>query len=300
MNLSDFKYIKDGHCIITACLELVAFSKADVVTARQGFLNFYEVFRSRFHGELKLYNTAAMKRMKKVDQDALDLVPHWLQKPEQIPPGDFGLDMHSGAASQDAVPPAFEMFCDQTSDQPNSYFRMVLPFDWMEGDSQELLVLTQSALKEFPLLSGYAGYSFFWQTRDIEVMRMAAQYYKPWLKRYPGFVHGETMEFPETALFGIVTPDWLTLLGQEYVKQLGGAEHIALSLGEDIQIHKLDQGLILQAGPQPLIGDVNRNDRLPLYQKVAEFLKEVRAPADEAWIEGFSEDETEAWFARFD
>jgi hypothetical protein len=131
-------------------------------------------------------------------------------------------------------------------------------------------------------------------------MEKAAEYYKPWLKRHPGFVHGETMEFVETALFGIVAVDWLTLLGSTYTEKLGGAERISKDLDNDIEVFPFNNGVIIQAGSLPKIGDVNRNDRLEAYQKVARYLMGLRAPVEEAWIEGFEPEELEEWFARFD
>ena len=300
MNIQDFYYRENEITVITACLELVVFSNVPVEEGAKGFLKFYQEFRNRFGDEVKLYNTANMKNMKAIDSEILDMVPFWFSDQTGIPKGDIGIEMHSGKTSQDAVPPAFDMFCDRTSDEPNSYFRIVMPVNFFQSDPTSFLELIHSAISDFPLLSGYAGYSFFWQTRDPEVMETAVEYYKPWLKRHPGFVHGETMEFVETALFGIVTVDWLTLLGSMYTEKLGGAERISKDLDNDVDVFPLNNGVIIRAGSLPKIGDVNRNDSLVAYQKVSKYLKGLRAPAEEAWIEGFEPEETEEWFARFD
>jgi len=300
VNLEDFSYRENDITIITACLEIVVFSDVPLEEGAKGFSKFYQEFRNRFGNEVKLYNTANMKIMKTVDSEVLNMVPFWLGGQTGIPKGDLGIEMHSGKTSKDAVPPAFDMYCDRTSDEPNAYFRMVLPVDWFVSDPTSFLELVHSAISDFPLLSGYAGYSFFWQTRDPEIMEKAAEYYKPWLKRHPGFVHGETMEFVETALFGIVAVDWLTLLGSTYTEKLGGAERISKDLDNDIEVFPFNNGVIIQAGSLPKIGDVNRNDRLEAYQKVARYLMGLRAPVEEAWIEGFEPEELEEWFARFD
>jgi hypothetical protein len=300
MDVRKFVSFKNDTCVITACIELVAFSSESVEKGAGGFSTFFSVFRTRFGNELKLYNTANMKRMQAVDRNALEMVPSWFSGRRGVPTGNLSFYSHSGPKSQDSKPPAFEMFCDRTSDVPNAFFRIVLPVDWIKSDPQAFLKLAQSALAGFPLLSGYAGYSLYWQSLDPEMTAMAAKQYKPWLKRHPGFVHGDPMEFAETALFGIVTVDWLTLLGPSFEEKLGGATKIRAVLGPDMTVSPIDKGLVLQAGLLPQIGDINRNDRLPLYQKVARLLKGLRAPADEAWIEGFTAEETEEWFARFD
>ncbi|GJG86590.1 hypothetical protein tb265_17710 [Gemmatimonadetes bacterium T265] len=298
--LETFVRQRDGVPIVVPCLELVAFSKAPVEKAGAGFARFFAAFRARFGDQLALYNTADMKGMKRVGADTLDMVPFWFEGGRGTPKGNLAFYAHSGASPEAVWPPAFEMFCDRISDVPNAFFRMVLPADRSGGDADPFLALVHDALDEFPLLSGYAGYSFLWRTLNVGVNAEAIAHYAPLLRRHPGFVHGKTMEFIETALFGVVTVDWLTLLGPELAKKAGGAEKLAGALAPDATVQPLGKGLMLRAGPRPQFGDVNRHDRLPAYQRVARALKKLRAPADQAYIEGLTEEQREEWFARFD
>src|SRR5262245_45499542 len=148
-------------CVLTACLELVAFSDAPAEAGAPGFAGFYAAFREQFGDSLKWYNTANMSRMRKVDAAAREMVPFWFSGEPGTPPGNLSLYAHGGKTPQDSVPPAFEMFCDRNSDGPNAFFRMVLPVDWLADDAGPFLRLAQTALKRFPLLSGYAGYSLY-------------------------------------------------------------------------------------------------------------------------------------------
>jgi Protein of unknown function (DUF3396) len=299
MTVSEFKYIKNDICVVTACLELVAFSNASIAEGGEGFANFYQAFRQRFGGSLTLYSTNNMKQMKKVNEKVMEMPLFWFTD-EQFRSGvSIGIRLHSGKTPQDAVPPAFEMFCDQRTNTPCSYFRMVAPLDWIDSSKESFIDLARHSLNGFSLLSGYAGYSFFWRVLSVEMNKEATSRIGPWLKRYPGFSHGNVAALPKLASDGIVAIDWLTLLGAEYVNRLGGARNISQSLGPEIQVLTLDNGIVIQAGEQPEIGDINRNQTLPLYHKVGKVLKPIKASGEEAWIQGLNPDEMEKWFDRF-
>jgi TseV toxin immunity protein TsiV len=299
MNMDRFKYIESDICVVTACLELVAFSGASIKEGGKGFTNFYREFQKRFGDSLRLYSTDTMKRTKRVDARALEMLPFWFSDEQAESEVDIGIRLHSGKTSQDSIPPAFEMLCDQVSEPSYSYFRMVLPPDWVDGSTEPFLDLARNSLAEFPLLSGYAGYSFFWDALDPDMNEEATSRIGPWLKRYPGFSHGDAAELPELALEGIVGINWLTLLGSEYVDRLGCERNISQSLGPEIKLHSLGHGMIIQAGERPEIGDLNRKQTLPLYHKVGKFLNPIKASGEEAWVEGLDPDEMEEWFDRF-
>ena len=298
MKVTDFHYVANDICVIAACIELVAFSAAPIKKGAPGFLNFYKIFRQLFSDQVTMYSTNTMKRMKTVTNKTLDMVPFYFTD-EKSMDYTFGIDLHSGRTSQDAVPPAFEMLCDLDYEKPYSYFRLVLPPDWIRSDPGPFLELTRNALHDFPLLSGYAGFSFFWRVLDSDMDAEAAERYGPWLRRHPGFSYGDTLELAELALEGIVGINWLTLLGHDYVAKIGGAKNTASVLGPDIEVHQIPEGIIVQASFLPKIGDINRKDNLPTYHKVGRFLKKIKAPSEKAWVEGLDPDEKEDWFERF-
>jgi hypothetical protein len=58
---------------------------------------------------------------------------------------------------------------------------------------------------------------------------------------------------------------------------------------------------MIQAGPEPGLGDVNAGDRLPAYREVHRALTPVRS--SNHWALGnraFWKDETRRWMSRFD
>ena len=99
---------------------------------------------------------------------------------------------------------------------------------------------------------------------------------------------------------GIKCVNWLTFLNKAYCDRLGGVEGMHKSLGGDIMVHLLANGVIIQAGPRPEIGDVNRRARLPLYRKVGRVLASLRAKDHPPFIPSADDDATEKWLGRFD
>jgi hypothetical protein len=96
--------------------------------------------------------------------------------------------------------------------------------------------------------------------------------------------------------------NWLTALDQSWIDRLGGSAALAAALGEGIEMRPFRTGMVIQAGPRPLLGDVNRNEPMPAYQAVARALKPIRIASVLSISDdfGFDEDRSDKWLARFD
>jgi hypothetical protein len=104
---------------------------------------------------------------------------------------------------------------------------------------------------------------------------------------------------------GLKSAGWLTLVGRRLLDTLGGEEALARALPAEVTVHTLPFGVLIQAGPRPLLGDVNRREDLPLYRAVGRVLAPVRSRAHPAYLyksaaEGEDHGWTEQWLARFD
>jgi Protein of unknown function (DUF3396) len=102
---------------------------------------------------------------------------------------------------------------------------------------------------------------------------------------------------------GIKCINWLTFLNAVHVERLGGVERLKRDLGADVPVRSLEGGVMVQAGPQPQIGDVNRQQDLPLYRRVGRVLAPVRSREHPAFLrrEGVpSREATQKWLSRFD
>jgi hypothetical protein len=94
--------------------------------------------------------------------------------------------------------------------------------------------------------------------------------------------------------------NWLTLIDNGFVRALGGMDSLRTQLGPEILFHPLPNGLMIQAGDRPRIGDLNAGDRLPDYRAVARALLPIRTKKHWPIFKVGSQMETKAWLSRFD
>jgi hypothetical protein len=104
----------------------------------------------------------------------------------------------------------------------------------------------------------------------------------------------------------LFTINWLTIVSDPLLKTLGGKEEVARRLGPTCPMHSYDGGAILQAGPRPQLGDVNRGIDMEPYRRVSNILKPVRFKNYRRGIFQFDGDafdsleETHRWLQRFE
>jgi hypothetical protein len=103
------------------------------------------------------------------------------------------------------------------------------------------------------------------------------------------------------AMDGIKCVNWLTLVGEPLLKKIGGRDMLRSRFGSEIALHDVLDGVVIQAGPLPLVGDAHAEDGLALYRDVAVALRPIFAPGPDGRfrpMRGFSESTT-AWRNRF-
>ncbi len=67
---------------------------------------------------------------------------------------------------------------------------------------------------------------------------------------------------------------WLSMLGEALTHKLGGVEALRARVPPEIRVEPLaPSGTLVQIGQQPSVGDVNREDSLPLYRALAQVFK---------------------------
>lgn len=227
------------------------------------------------------------------------MVSAWLSEPRNLANGEFGITFHSGPSVTELIPPSLRLVFNNG----NSYMAAVLPPDIVADSPEPVLDFVRTAVGEvFALSAGWGGYAIAFNENMGPLKPELKQQLRAWLKRHPGLGHGGNFAIYERALHGISNVSWLTLLGRELVERKGGREAIQSALtarSPDIVVHPLGDGVCIQAGPLPQIGDVNRGDTLPLYHEVGRYLKDLRS-TDPPWgLDGLPDD-TEEWYARFD
>jgi hypothetical protein len=187
-----------------------------------------------------------------------------------------------------------------------SYLRVTFPVDAYRGTegAAAFVDLAHVWASRLPLLHGYGGLALNRPEASGPRQRYSAAVFAL-AARFPGFEVddcGGTVLVAQDAIKGV---NWLTLLADRFVESLGGVPALRAKLSAAILLHPVPgRGLIIQAGPAPAVGDVNRGDRLPLYGEVARALQPIRlkthpdlGPAESG---SFGAKGTAAWLRRFD
>lgn len=120
--------------------------------------------------------------------------------------------------------------------------------------------------------------------------------------RHPGF----DVAINEGSAFNVASKlrgaYWLTFVGQEALKMLGGPQKLRRKLDRRISMVPVGAGWMLQAGERPEPGDVNRGQNLPLLRSLAKTLEPAMHFNDEALSQIFNDEDDEdleRWERRF-
>ena len=302
MNWQILTLTKSKHILAVPCLEVVAFSYASPLGSGQGFACVLQAFARRFADQLGFYRTGDMKRFRSFAQRALEAPYHWFSDEELLATAMLGFQAHSGATAAEVFPPAVDLTLMGFDEPPRFVFQMTLPVE--ESDSPEdLISFVREALAEFPLDSGHCGYSVLWEPSEIADEEEIFAWLVPLLLRYPGLGYCDGVTLSNAANRGVVAVSWLTFLGSQITADLGGREALASRSPSEVSILPLGNGgTLLRAGAAPQLGDVNRQDLLPVYRAVGQLVAPRRA-SDEAFedvvISGMSEETTNDWLRRF-
>jgi len=110
----------------------------------------------------------------------------------------------------------------------------------------------------------------------------------------------------ETQYNRIKCVNWLTVLDDDIVVELGGLDVAREALSPECTIHPYDGGIVVQAGDFPQLGDTQGDmECLNPYRKVARFTRPVRyGPYTSSLFRVFEplvgKEEANKWVARFD
>lgn len=296
-------YVDELGTRVNPCVEILAITDASLEDGpHAGLLNFYEAFRKRFGRQMKWYRTNTDDHFKKVKPTKLDMVPFWFGDSRSMRETRLGVEIKPGLHPKDMQVPSFEFNCSRIHRAPVGVFHMCLPlqaeFETLEG----MLPLINEALTDFPLLSGYVGYTVYWDTLDFRFERSFFEQNMPRLyMRHPGIGLADPLDAKPRGLDGLMGVSWLTLLGPKALEQVGGIDTLKQKLTGPIAVDALDckgGGALIAAGPRPLIGDLAIGDDVPLYKAVGQAVRNARFSG--IFYGGdLSSDVSHQWFMRF-
>ncbi len=215
-------------------------------------------------------------------------------------------NVHSGERARDAAKLRF-----YAATQAAAAIARLDSLFWCMPDSSNPLDLVEEALefaRSTPVRHGTLGVTLGLPAHDKWRLHYPDMFV--FASRYHGLDLPQTFE-RETCIKGISTTNWVTFVHQSFLKKLGGAEKLRKKLSNEIVFHEILEGVAIQAGAAPQLGDVNAGEDLPLYREVGRALAPIRAKTglhDETRQLGgpdyqrnnFNTEETTEWLARFE
>jgi hypothetical protein len=298
---------EDGTIVLTLCFDITVYVRESFHDASSGVTNFYREAMKVIGDRAQWYYTESMGRPKKVTPKVLEMVPFWFS-PAAKQRSVYQMTLRAGTTENEIQPTRFQLFASDTkrgekpSTDPSSdtgILRLTLPPDAAE-EAGEMIDLTKRLLASLPYVSGHAGYGLVWDETEMDNDVLAR--IRTWARRYQGLDVFGFLSVENIVVTGIKAVNWLTIVNNANVAKLGGRRALKEKLGSQVVLHEVPGGLVIQAGASPQLGDVNRNETLPLYRRVGRLLAPVRERPDPDEIYPFVGDEetTIEWLSRFD
>lgn len=297
---SDLTLREGDRVLATPCIELVAFAKGSPTDVGIGFNHAMRVFLKSYGQSLRYGRTGDKKSFPAITRKLLEEPLKWFSDGKIISRKMLSFFAHSGLSARSFQTPALQLTLWGFDDPPFYILRMALPIETRK-DPNSLINFVKTVLAKFPLESGYCGMSLFYHpaTDEAKVSAWAG----PLLLRHPGLGYGDPIPYSNATPSGVTVINWLTLLGPEISKDLGGLKGIQKVAHPGISVHSLgDAGAIIQSGAVPDIGDLKKGETLPAYHAAGRLVASRRA-SDEAFksitILGIDIPKSREWLLRF-
>ena len=210
-----------------------------------------------------------------------------------------------GLQKDDVAPYQAHVLISRGDEKDLSFVKAYMPV--CGGDRPNYDLLLQATLRWSALcrpVHGTAGLTLIYASG----MSQNTKYALPIMKRFPGFdyIYGVDFSMEAGAVHNrIKCVNWLTVLGDEILAELGGVDPMRTALGPTCKIHEYPGGVVIQAGEDPQLGDATRGDIPEAYRMVARYTKPVRFEAYSSRLFRVPDnldkkEETLRWIRRFD
>jgi Protein of unknown function (DUF3396) len=175
-----------------------------------------------------------------------------------------------------------------------SYIRLRLP---VGTSPRELLEAANRMCGSAQFHGGTAGYMFSFAESERP---LAFDQIWAWARRYWGIEVIDVSAGSWEVLRGTYGPNWLTMVSDQMIDSKLPRVSLRSRLRPGVDIRPLHRGVMIQAGPRPLLGDMNRFEDVSVYAGASQLLEPVflREPKD---FPGMFTDHksTAAWIRRF-
>jgi len=153
---------------------------------------------------------------------------------------------------------------------------------------------------DVPFFSGVAGYWFHHSPYKQEA---CASSMATLSRRFKGVevTFSDRMQF--WAGKGLTTVNWITFVGNPFLKKLGGSGSLSDKLPKECVVRTVRGGVAIRCGPEPALGDTKaKRDELALWRKLYTVVKPVQFVDREYRFSllHFNGDKTVEWLTRLD
>jgi hypothetical protein len=271
-NLVD-EYRDDGQCTVKLATEVSLYYKGTFKENAKGIIRFYETCIRHIGPFVRFFHVDGKNQPRKIKKDTFDLLPFWASEAYEDR-GMYGLCLESGSEKYDVSDRAFQLW--EFLHQGQVW--LLLPLEFVAESPDAFVEVAKKACGEIAFWSGTGGFG----------LNMYPDYPTHRPNRRIGFVAtrflGVDVEpfgaLARSADKGVKNINWLTLVGDPFLLKVGGREAVReqLTTVDGIIVHDLQHGIMIQAGPEPAFGDVNRNEQLELYHAVGRILRPLMIP----------------------
>jgi len=300
----DLIFKKDNVEYMKLCLHLTLYWTGSVFDYTEGILNFYKNVLGIMGNEFKHYSTEQMDESERLKDDTLNLLPTWLSQVDQSRE-IITLLLESSSIPDQVSDKSFELWAVEYPEDPAGMVRVTLPTDFIRESPTKLIDLATKMTENFEFHSGHGGYAVNWDLKGPCSSR-ARKEMSVISRRFPAIDLPEMATTLMSIPYGINRVNWLTLIGNKLLSNshLSKANLTDQFDDANVKLEKLTHGLMIIAGEQPKLGDVNRQEDIELYHKVGRALVGVRSMNHPPFLvnkKGFAEEEiTDDWLAYFD
>jgi hypothetical protein len=287
---------RDGDCIVKLGAAVSVYYQGTFKENARGLVQFYRTAMSHIGPHVKFFHVDGKNQPVKLKKDTLDLLPFWASDsyPDRA---IYGLSLESGPEKYEVSDKAFKLFEGIHPGQ----VRLVLPVDFVASDPAAFVEVARTACDELTFWSGTGGFALNTTSNypsDLPNRRVAFV-----ANRFLGIDVEPFGALASSADKGIKNIDWLTLVGDAFLARSGGRDGVRQRLRPlaGVVVHELQHGVMIQAGPRPAFGDVNRRERLDLYYEIGRVLKPLMIPRRELDIGDVigGAEQSEKWVYRF-
>jgi len=259
-----------------------------------GIRAFYARALELIRDDIRFYVVDGRRKFKKVTPEAFEMLPFWGSS-DAAERTVYGLTLQAGTKPDEASDTLFDFYSNGAY---APYVRLVLPAS--VGDEPDVAERVFDLVAPLRMTSGSAGYAAS-KRHDFYAANEGGPIYAL-SRRFRGVDFGTPQAFSKYAEHGLKSVNWITLLGTDLAERSGGVARLMKEARHGVTVRRLPHGVALQAGPRPLLGDVNHREPLTAYETVNALVARSRFPIESiGHHDGIGgEDNTRAWLARFD